>query len=294
TGSATEANNIAIKGIAKKYQSKGKHILVSRLEHPSVYEILKYLEKQGFKIEFVRHEANGLISFKDLKNKIRKETILVIVNAVNGELGIRQPLKAIRQIIKKENPDTLLHADVTQAIGKVNINLKDVDSASMSAHKFYGPKGIGILYTNEKIQIEPLIHGNSIPPLPLIVAMSKALRIALTDLSHKEEHVKRLNNKIINELTKETNIVSNNTSYSIPHIINLSIKNIDPQVLINALSEKEIYLDTKGFNEDVMTLYNDKERASSSIRISISHVTTVDEIERFINYFKMVYEDLLK
>ncbi len=307
TSGATESNNTAIKGIANKYKNKGKHILVSKLEHPSIYEILKYLKKEGFEIEFLNHDENGLVIFDDLKNKVRKDTILVIVNAVNSELGIRQPLKTIRQLIKKENPDTLLHSDMTQAIGKVNVNLHDADSAAMSAHKFYAPKGIGILYLNENVKIDPLIHGSGktndlrggTPALPLIVAMSKALRIALTDINRKEEHIKKLNNKLVTELLKTSGIVSNNTSYSIPHIINLSIKNIKPEVLINALSEKEIYISTKTacskeeISESIMAVFKDQERAKTSIRISISHITTSDEIERFINYFKLVYEDLI-
>lgn len=298
TSGATEGNNTAIKGIANRYKHYGKHILVSRLEHSSIYEILKYLEKEGFIIEFLKHDQSGLISFDDLKNKVKKETILVIVNAVNSELGIRQPLKTIRQIIKKENPSTLLHSDMTQAIGKANVNLHDADSVAISGHKFYGPKGIGILYLSEKLKIEPLIHGSKslrggTPPLPLIVAMSKALRIALTDLPRKEEYIKKLSNHLITEVLKLPGIVLNNTSYSIPHIINFSLKNIKSEDLIKALSTKEIYINAKeGINESVIAIYNDQIRASSTIRISISHITTADEIERFINYFSSIYQDL--
>ena len=307
TSGATEGNNTAIKGIASKYKNQGKHILVSKLEHPSIYEILNYLKKDGFEIEYLDHEKSGLVSFDDLKNKVREDTILVIINADNSELGIRQPQKSLRQIIKKENPNTLLHSDMTQAIGKVNVNLHDADSAVMSAHKFYAPKGIGILYLNEKIKIEPLIHGSGktnelrggTPALALIVAMSKALSIALTDISRKEEHIDKLKNKVMTELLKIDGIVSNNTEYSIPHIINLSIENIKPEVLINALSEKEIYISTKTacskeeLSDSIMAVFNDPKRAITSVRISISHITTADEIDRFINYFKLVYEDLI-
>ncbi len=294
TSGSLEANNIAIKGITDKYKNHGKHILVSRLENSSIYEILNYLKNHGFEIEYLDHETNGLVSFDDLKNKVRKDTILVIINALNEDLGIRQPLKTLRQIIKKENPDTFLHVDMSQAIGKVNVNLHDVDSAAISAHKFYAPKGIGILYLNNNLKLEPLIDGTKELPLPLIVAMSKALRIALTDISRKEEHIKKLNSRLITEILKIDNIVSNNTLYSIPHIINLSIKNINPEALIKALSEKEIYISYKeGINDSVMALYHDENRARSSFRISVSHITTIDEIDRFINNFYNVYEDLV-
>ena len=307
TSGSTEGNNTAIKGIAHKYKNKGKHILVSKLEHPSVYEILNYLEKaEGFQIEYLDCDKDGLVSFDDLKKKVKKDTILVIINAVNSELGISQPLKTLRQIIKKENADTLLHSDMTQAIGKVNVNLHDADSAVCSSHKFYGPKGIGILYLNEKLHIEPLIHGSSkssdlrggTPPLPLIVAMAKALRIALTDLDKKENQIAKLNKKITDELLKLDKIVDNRTKYSIPHLINLSV-GVNPEVLINALSEKEIYIGTQtacsieSISSSIMAIYDDKKRASSTIRISISHITTVDEVNRFITYFKEIYENLL-
>lgn len=307
TSGATESNNFLIKGIANKYKNKGKNILVSKLEHPSVYDILDYLKEDGFNITYVNNTDEGLIDFEDLKSKVKSDTILVIINGVNSELGIRQPLKTIRQIIKKENSETLLHSDLTQVIGKVNVNLNDVDSASMSAHKFYGPKGIGMAYLNEKIHIEPLIHGSSkttslragTPPLPLIVAMSKALRIALTDLDRKEVYVNKLNNKICDEILKNKGIVSNKTKYSIPHILNISTS-IMPEVLINALSEKDIYIGTntacasEDISPSIMAVFNDAKRATKSIRISISHITTNDEINRFINYFNEVYQKLLE
>jgi cysteine desulfurase len=294
TSGSLEANNIAIKGIANKYKNHGKHILVSRLEHNSIYEILNSLKSHGFEIEYLEHEQNGLVSFDDLKNKVRKDTILVIVSALNEDLGIRQPLKTIRQIIKKENSDTILHSDMSQAIGKVNVNLHDADSAAISAHKLYAPQGIGILYLNNNLKLESLIDDPKELPLPLIVAMSKALRIALADISRKEEHIKKLNNRLTNEILKLNNIVSNNTLYSIPHIINLSIKDIKPEIIVKALSDKEIYIGYKDdINDSIMALYHDENRARSSIRISISHITTIDEIDRFINNFYNVYEDLV-
>lgn len=307
TSGATEGNNMLIKGIAEKRSKFGKNILVSKLEHPSIYAILKNLESKGFTITYLDHSDNGLVDFEDLKNKVKKDTILVIINMINSELGIRQPLKTLRQIIKKENPETLLHSDMTQAVGKVNINLHDADSAVISSHKFYGPKGIGIAYLNEKIVIEPLIHGESkvsyvragTPSLPLIVAMSKALRISLTDLNKKEAHVSKLKDKLLGELLKNKEIVSNRTEYSIPHIINLSIGKIKPEVLINALSLKEVYIGTntacskEEISPSIMAVFNDGKRAISSIRICISHITTNDEIERFINIFNDEYSKLI-
>ena len=306
TSGATEANNMALKGVAYSYQNKGKHIVVSKLEHPSIYRICEYLESQGFEISYVNNDKDGLVDFEDLKEKVRKDTILVSICAVNSELGIRQPLKTLRQIIKKENPDTLFHSDITQAIGKVSVNLHDVDLASMSGHKIFGPKGIGFLFKKEAVHIVPLIHGSGkftdlrggTPPLPLIVALSKAIRIALQDLEKREEHVAKLNDKICKELEKYNDVVLNKTKYSIPHILNISLLNIKPETFIHAMEDDEIYLSTNtacssgDFSSSVMAVYEDKKRALSTVRISLSYVTTNEEISKFLNLFRVEYKNL--
>ena len=195
------SNNLALIGIAMHNHKKGKHIIVSKLEHPSIYAICDYLESLGFEISYVNNDEEGLIDFEDLKNLIREDTILVSICAVNSELGIRQPLKMIRQIIKKENPNTVLHSDMTQAIGKVSISMHDVDLATLTAHKIYGPKGIGLLYKSNNIGISPILYGSGksnmlnpgTPAVPLIVAFSKAIRLATTDIEKRERFIERKN-----------------------------------------------------------------------------------------------------
>ena len=308
TSGATQGNNMIIKGVAEAYKNRGKHIIVSKLEHPSIYAICYYLTKQGFDISYVDNDSEGLIDFDDLKRKIKSETILVSICAVNSELGIRQPLKTIRQIIKKENPNTFLHSDMTQAIGKVAVNLHDVDLASMSGHKIFGPKGIGMIYKNDKISLEPIIHGSGksnllnpgTPSLPLIVAFSKALRISLNDLDKKENLIKRLNDKICTNLEQYQDLKINKLKYSIPHILNISLMNIRPETMIHALDEHEIYVGTNtacssgDLSTSVMAVYNDKRRATTSIRISISSITTNEEVNKFLKAFSMEYENLRK
>ena len=295
-----------MKGVALYNQKRGKHLIVSKLEHPSIYSICEFLETQGFEISYVNNDSDGLIDFEDLKKKIREDTILVSICAVNSEVGIRQPLKTIRQIIKKENPNTVFHSDITQAIGKIPVSLHDVDLASMSAHKIFGPKGIGFLYKSSKVNLVPLIHGsgkfndlrNGTPPLPLIVALSKACRIALKDLESKEMKVKKLNERICLELENYDGILINKTKYSIPHILNISFKNIRPETFIHALEEDEIYVSTNTacasleLSTSVMAIFNDKRRAMSTIRISLSYVTTNEEITKFLNIFKLRYKQL--
>ena len=306
TSGATESNNTALKGVALAYKNRGKHIVVSKLEHPSIYRICDFLETQGYEISYVNNDSDGLIDFEDLKSKIREDTILVSICAVNSEVGIRQPLKTLKQIIKKENPNTLFHSDITQAIGKIPVNLYDVDLASMSGHKIFGPKGIGFLYKNRKVNLVPLIHGsgklndlrNGTPPLPLIVALSKALRIALTDLEKREEKVQKFNERICENFKNYDGILINKTKYSIPHILNISLKNIRPETFIHSLEEDEIYVSTNtacssgDLSTSVMALYNDGKRATSTIRISLSYVTTNEEINKFLNLFKIKYNEL--
>ena len=306
TSGATESNNMALKGVALAYQNRGKHIIVSKLEHPSIYKICEFLETQGFEIDYVENDNEGLIDFDDLKKKIRPDTILVSVCAVNSEVGIRQPLKTIKMIIKKENPETIFHSDITQAVGKVAVNLHDVDLASMSGHKIFGPKGIGFLYKSSKVRLIPLIHGSGkvndlragTPMLPLVVALSKAIRIALKDLEKKEEKITKLNERICDNLSKYDGVVINKTKYSIPHILNISLVNIRPETFIHAMEDEEIYLSTNtacssgDLSSSVMAIYNDKARATSTIRISLSYVTTNEEISKFLNIFKSKYQEL--
>ena len=306
TSGATESNNLAIIGAALTYKRYGNRILVSTMEHPSIYGICKHLEKLGFIIDYVNVTNEGVIDFDDLKNKVTKDTILVSICAVNSETGVRQPLKMIRQIIKKENMGTIFHSDMTQAIGKVSVNMHDVDLASMSSHKIFGPKGIGFLYKSSMVKITPLIYGSGktndlkpgTPPLPLIAALSKAVRLANDGLEKKERFVTLLNDKIVNALSKYPNIKINKTKYSIPQILNISVMDVMPEVLVHALEKYEIYVSTNtacssgDISNSIIAIYNDINRAKHTIRISLSYVSTTEEVNKFIEVFKSVYENL--
>lgn len=306
TSSSTESNNLAIIGCALAYFKKGKHIIVSKLEHADVYDICDYLKSIGFEISYVSSNADGLVDFEELKRLIRPDTILVSIAAVNSELGIRQPLKMIRQIIKKENPYTLFHSDMTQAVGKISVSLLDTDLATISSHKIYGPKGIAMLYKNSTVKIKPIIYGSGqsndlkpgTPPLPLIVGFAKALRLALEGVEKKEKYVNLLNERICNKLSKYPDILINKTKYSIPHILNISLMNIKPETFIHAMDNEEIYLSTNTAcssgetSNAVMSLYNDIKRASHTIRISLSSITTSDEIDKFLKAFDRNFESL--
>ena len=308
TSGATEANNTALLGVALRYKNRGNHIILSKLEHPSEYVLANYLENLGFRISYVNNDSDGLIDLDDLKSLITDKTILVSIVGVNSEVGVRQPLKTIRQIIKKENPNTIFHSDLTQGLGKVAINLNDVDLASFSGHKIYGPKGIGLLYKSEKVDIVPLIHGSSkdfplragTPPLPLIVALSKAIRLCLMDLDKKELYVKKLNEKIVDDLSHYSNLKFNNTKYSIYHVINISLMDIKPESFVHAMEDHEVYISTNTacssgeLSTSVMALYGDKKRAMTTIRISLSCNTTMDEVNKFLTFFHGEYQRFIR
>ncbi len=308
TSSATESNNMAIIGTVMANHKVGKHIITSKLEHPSVYAICDYLESIGFKISYVKNNDEGLIDFDDLKKLMTKETILVSICAVNSELGIRQPLKMIKQIIKKENANTYLHSDMTQAIGKVLINTTDVDLASASSHKIYGPCGIGLLYKAKNVKINPLMYGSGkinelkkgTPATALIASFSKALRLSQIDIEKRISYVEKINEKISYELSKIDGIVLNKTKYSIPQILNISFDNVKSETFVRVMADKDIYLSTNTacssgeLSNSVLAVYGDKKRASSTIRISLSHITSLDEVNKFIKIFNEEYNKLNK
>lgn len=306
TSGSSESNNLAIKGICQKYSNRGKHIITTSLEHSSIYGPINYLIDNGYKVDFVKLDSNGLVDLDDLEKLITDETILVTINAVNSEIGIKQPIEKIAKIVKKY-PKCFFHSDMTQAIGKVDVDLTDIDLVSFSAHKFYGIKGIGVLIKNEKIEIEPLIHGgksttsyrSGTPTLPLIISISKALRLALENLNNKYNHVNELNKYLKDSLSKYEKVKINSNDSCIPHMLNISVLGVKPETLLHALEEHEIYISTQSacsvsnaVSKAVLALTNDQERAKSSVRISLSNLTTKEEINYFLEKFDIVYNKL--
>ena len=307
TSGASESNNMALKGIAKMYQNRGKHIITTNLEHSSIYGPLAFLQNQGFEIDFVNLDKDGMVDLDHLEKLLRDDTILVSIAAVNSEIGLRQPIEAIGKILKKY-PKCFFHSDLTQSIGKVDIDISDVDLVSFSAHKFFGMKGVGVLIKKENVNIEPLIHGgksttkfrSGTPATPLIVSTSKALRLATSNLDRKYEYVKGLWFYLKDELSKISNVVINSNNECIPHILNFSVLGIKPETMLHALEEKEIYISTQSACSDntsksrsVFALTNDDNVSLHSLRISISYLTTKEEIDTFIEFFKQKNNELL-
>lgn len=306
TSGSSESNNLAIKGIADKYKNRGKHIITTNFEHSSIYGPISYLQKDGFDVDFVKTLDNGLVDLEDLERLIRDDTILVTICSVNSEIGVRQPIEEIKKIVKKHEK-CFLHVDMTQSIGKEKISLDDIDLVSFSAHKFYGLKGIGCLIKKEKIALEPIIHGgksttiyrSGTPCLPLIVSLAKALRLAYENFDAKYEHVKELNSYLKEKLSHYDLVRINSNDYCIPHILNISVLNVKPETMQHALEEYDIYISTKtacsskeNISRAVLALTNDKERAASSVRISLSYLTTKEECDEFLKAFDKCYKEL--
>ena len=306
TSGSSESNNLAIKGIADKYKNRGKHIITTNFEHSSIYGPISYLQKDGFDVDFVKTLDNGFVDLEDLERLIRDDTILVTICSVNSEIGVRQPIEEIKNIVKKHEK-CFLHVDMTQSIGKEKISFDDIDLVSFSAHKFYGLKGIGCLIKKEKIALEPIIHGgksttiyrSGTPCLPLIVSLAKALRLAYENFDAKYEHVKELNSYLKEKLSHYDLVRINSNDYCIPHILNISVLNVKPETMQHALEEYDIYISTKtacsskeNISRAVLALTNDKERASSSVRISLSYLTTKEECDEFLKAFDKCYKEL--
>ncbi len=296
TSGASESNNLAIFGVINKYKERGKTIITTKLEHSSILNGMNYLEKNGYKIKYVSLNEYGQVDINKLKEMIDDDTLLVSINEVNSETGIIQNVQEIGEILK-EYPKVVFHVDGTQAIGKKNINLENIDLYSFSAHKFYGLKGIGCLIKKDNIILEPLIHGGKsqsiyragTPPLGLIVSTSRALKLILSDLDINISFVKELNTKLIDRLKKIQEVIINSNEKSIPHIINISVPGIKPETLLHALEEDEIYISTRtacsndDYSLSIYELTKNIDLAKSSIRISLSHLTKENEIDFFAN-----------
>lgn len=307
TSGASESNTTAIKGVAFKYASKGKHIITSKLEHKSVLEVMGFLSNNGYEVDFVNILPNGQVDLKHLEKLIRKDTILISICAVNSETGFKQPLKTIRQVINKKNPNVIFHSDLTQCLGKSRFYLSDLDLASFSAHKIYAPKGIGILYKKRNLNIDTLIYGTTencpfrggTPPLPLVVAFSKAIRLTNDKLETNIKKCEKLKEELLKGLEKYP-IQINSNELCVPQIVNFSLLKIKSETFVHALERYEVYVSTTTACSSLeeSTVLNaisngNKDVSTTSIRVSLSHLTSSSDIQEFLEIFDKVWNELL-
>lgn len=301
TSGATEANNLAIKGVCGA--NKGNHIITTKLEHSSVIAPINRLAGDNYEVDFVNLTKDGTVDIEDLKSKIKDNTVLVSIAYVDSELGIKQNIEEIGALLK-DYPNCYFHVDATQAIGKIKPNFDNVDLISFSAHKFFGIKGIGALIKSDNVKIKPLLDGgvsttkfrSGTPATELIISLREALALAYLNFDKKIKYVNDLNKDMVTFLKKYKDININNTKNSIFQNINFSVPNSDK--LVELLNANDVYLSTKSacssadsLSKAIMAVYNDDKRAKESIRISLSYKTTKKEIKEFKKIFDYCYRN---
>ena len=307
TSGASEANNLAVKGIARTQRNYGKHIISTALEHPSVSGPLTWLQEQGYEIDLADIKRDGKIDTDHLRELLREDTILVAVTAVDSELGVIQPVHEISEIVHRY-PNCRLHVDATQALGKIPFSFSGLDTASLAAHKFYGLNGSGMLFKRNGLVLDPLIHGGSgaslyrsgTPTLALAAALEAALRASLDPLSERQEKVAALNQTLRDALSRYPFVRINSPKDAVPHILNVSVSGVKGTKMQQVLSEHGVCVSVKSAcssegtpSKAVFSVSRDRKNALSSWRISLSHLTTEEEIREFLAIFDRCVKDVL-
>ena len=306
TSGASEANNFALKGLARLSRHVGRHIISTPLEHSSVSGTLTALQEQGYEIDLLDVKQDGTVDLEHLKDLLRPDTICVAITLVDSELGVVQPVQEIAAILKAY-PHCHLHVDATQAVGKIPVSFEGVDTMSLTAHKFYGLNGIGLLIKRRNLALEPLIHGgesttiyrSGTPTVALASSLACALDLAVIDLPNRVDHVARLNAELRAALSTYPLVRINSPEHAIPHVLNLSVRNVKGTVFQRELDAKGVCVSVKSAcssdglpSRAVFAVSRDRRNALSSWRISLSHLTTEDEIKAFLQAFDVCYREL--
>lgn len=304
TSGGSEADNMIIKGIARANKDKGKHIITSRIEHFAVLNTCESLEREGFSVTYLGVDKNGMINLEELENSIRDDTILISIMFANNEIGTIEPIKEIGKIAKAHN--IYFHTDAVQAVGNVDIDIDDlgVDALSMSAHKFHGPKGVGVAYINEKIEFCNLIDGGhqekckraGTENVASIVGMGKAIELATSNIEDKNRKVKIIRDYCYKRLLEFDDRISLNGSLKNRLLGNLNVcfEGIDNQNMLLLLDMNGICVSTgSACNSNVSTPSHvlsaigcDEKRANSSVRFSFGKLNTLEEVDYIVEVLK--------
>ena len=296
TSGATESNNLAIKGAAHFYQGKGKHVITVKTEHKAVLDTVRELEREGFEATYLDVQENGLIDLEVLKAAIRPDTILISVMFVNNEIGVVQPIAEIGELCREKG--IVFHVDAAQATGKVDIDLArlKVDLMSFSAHKTYGPKGIGALYVRRKprVRLEAQMHGggherglrSGTLATHQIVGMGEAFRIAREEMAGENARITKLRDKLLAGLTDiEATYVNGDLEHRVPHNLNISFAYVEGESLIMAIKDIAVSSGSACTSASLEPSYvlralgRNDELAHSSIRFTIGRFTTEEEVD---------------
>lgn len=301
TSGGTESNNWAIKGTALEKSVFGKHIITTKIEHPSVIQTCKQLERFGFEVTYLDVDSRGIVNVEQLKESLRKDTILVSVMAVNNEVGAIQPIAEIATVLE-EYPSIHFHVDAVQAVERARqlLAIGRIDLLSLSAHKFHGPRGIGIMYKKFGRKIQALLTGggqekgqrSTTENLPGIVATTKALRMTLEEKSITGE----LRQQLWQELATKPEIRIFSPEEGASHVLCFAIKGVRGEVVVHAFENHGIYISTTSAcsskkGDSSSTLYAmdvPTEWATGAIRVSFSNDNTTEEVEQFINVLQQL------
>lgn len=310
TSCGSESDNLAIKGVARAHRQNGNHIITSRIEHPAVLNTCRQLEKEGFRVTYLNVDKNGFIDLEELKNSINSKTILVSIMFANNEVGTIEPIKEISRIVHSNN--AIFHTDAVQAVGNIKIDVKEmgIDLLSMSAHKFYGPKGVGALYVRDGIDFIQLQNGGhqendkraGTENVAGIVGLGKAIEIANDNVMHNNGKLLNLRNYCIEQIKNRIPYIRINGDLNsrLPGNINISFLYVNGKDLVKLLAKKGIctssgsacssglpqpshVLLAMGLSEDI---------ASSALRITLGKENTKEDIDYFVDELEKIVVNL--
>ncbi len=299
TSGGTESNNMAIMGCCAANHRMGKHLITTKIEHPSVANVMKHMEEEGFEVTYLPVDENGIVKLEKLKEALRPDTMLVSIMHVNNEVGAVQPIEEISKIVKENNPATLFHVDAIQGYGKFRIYPKKmgIDLLSVSGHKIHGPKGVGFLYCDAKVKIKPILFGggqqkdlrSGTENVPGIVGLAEAAKAIYTDFEAKMQRLYEVKAHFIEEVTKLEGVRVNGLTgtASAPHVVSVSFPGIRSEVLLHSLEDKEVYASAgsacstnkPAVSATLKAMNVPKEHLDSTLRFSFSVHTTIEEID---------------
>lgn len=306
TSGGTESNNLAIMGCGAANHRMGKHLITTKIEHPSVGNVMKHMEEEGFEVTYLPVDENGIVKLDKLREALRPDTMLVSVMYVNNEVGAVQPIEEIGQIVKANNRSTLFHVDAIQGYGKYRIYPKKmgIDLLSVSGHKIHGPKGIGFLYCDSKVKIKPILFGggqqrdlrSGTENVPGIAGLAEAAKEIYTDFEEKMERLYDVKAYFVEKIEELDNVKINGLTgkNSAPHVVSVSFPGIRSEVLLHSLEEREIYASAgsacasnkPAVSETLKAMNVPKEHLDSTLRFSFSVHTTKEEIDYCIEVLK--------
>jgi cysteine desulfurase NifS len=309
TGNGSESDNLAIKGVAYAYRERGNHIITTSIEHPAVLKTCAFLEKGGYRVTYLDVDKYGLVDLKSLKSAMTDDTILVSIMMANNEVGTIMPIRELAEVVHAKG--ILFHTDAVQAIAKIKVDVEDlgVDLLSVSAHKFYGPKGVGALYVKKGVMLEPVIHGGGqelglragTQNVPAIVGLGKAAEIA-QQMMQESENMEKLRDKLergIRQLIPKARL-NGHPEQRLPNTLNLTLPGLRGESLVIAMDQHGISLSSgsackSGAPEPTHVLIamgKTEDDAHCSVRLSLSHSTTEMEIDKTLHALAEVLKEM--